>query len=381
MKSKIRFLFSLFIIFFLTGCASEELAKKDSEIQALSKDKNEFASQAKDLAYQLQLKDQEIGFLKEKINANNQEIEALNLKLDKLSTIEKDFAVLQSEKKSGEELLNEKIKNLTDINTANEARLKEKDDSIQKLEEIVKKLTDDNLKLAMELEQKKQEIEKISQDVKAQETAFKASAPQLQNIQNLENKVQELEKSLAEKNKEIATLKEQVAELKKFQEEMEKNGEKIKEAFKNEIKKGEIIVEHSVKKIQVVMMEQVLFRKSEISLTPQGEKVLKKVAAILKDVSDKEIFIVGHADSDPVKDPIIKKIFPTNWEFSVMRAVMVVRYLTEILDLKPSTLTAAGCSYYKPIMPETSEKNKSVNRRTEILIFPKFDKVAKKEEK
>ncbi|HCL57364.1 MAG TPA: hypothetical protein DHW82_10210 [Spirochaetia bacterium] len=289
--------------------------------------------------------------------------------------------MLQSEKKSGEELLNEKIKNLTDINTANEARLKEKDDSIQKLEEIVKKLTDDNLKLAMELEQKKQEIEKISQDVKAQETAFKASAPQLQNIQNLENKVQELEKSLAEKNKEIATLKEQVAELKKFQEEMEKNGEKIKEAFKNEIKKGEIIVEHSVKKIQVVMMEQVLFRKSEISLTPQGEKVLKKVAAILKDVSDKEIFIVGHADSDPVKDPIIKKIFPTNWEFSVMRAVMVVRYLTEILDLKPSTLTAAGCSYYKPIMPETSEKNKSVNRRTEILIFPKFDKVAKKEEK
>ena len=81
------------------------------------------------------------------------------------------------------------------------------------------------------------------------------------------------------------------------------------------------------------------------------------------------------ADSDPVTDPVIQKFFPTNWEFSVMRSVMVVRYLSEILKIDPRKFTAAGRSFYHPIKEEKTEEEKSMNRRTEILIFPQVEKV------
>jgi flagellar motor protein MotB len=59
--------------------------------------------------------------------------------------------------------------------------------------------------------------------------------------------------------------------------------------------------------------------------------------------------------------------FATNWELSAGRAVAVVRHLQEASKLDPSRLSAVGHGQYRPV----SRRDKSANRRIEIVLSPK----------
>jgi len=79
-------------------------------------------------------------------------------------------------------------------------------------------------------------------------------------------------------------------------------------------------------------------------------------------LSDKQILIGGHTDDRPIHTAQ----FPSNWELSAARAVNVARYLAESVGVDPKHLTAAGFSEFHP----RSKKEKSKNRRIEILLTP-----------
>lgn len=373
-------LFLLMMAFCLTlfSCSSEELNKKNSDINSLNKENSELKLHSKELSGQIQLKEQEIKFLREMMDKNNQEFDKIKVQVKNLENLDKDFTVLKAQ----DQFNQEKIKNLTEDGKIRQKELQEKDLAFKKIEDGIfksqeenRKIKEENERIKSELENFKKESLKVKENQEEKSKFIQDKQKAEQQLKEMESQLKGFQEKIASKEKEIAELKNLITELKKNQQEMEKESQKIKDAFQKEIKKGDMAVEHSYKRVKVMMMEQVLFRKSEISLTREGEKILKKVASLLKEIKDKEIFIIGHADSDPVKDPIIKKIFPTNWEFSVMRSVMVVRYLSELMGVNAGLLTAAGCSSYHPVVPETSEKNKSVNRRTEILIFPKFERI------
>lgn len=59
--------------------------------------------------------------------------------------------------------------------------------------------------------------------------------------------------------------------------------------------------------------------------------------------------------------------FATNWELSAGRAVAVVRHLQEASKIDPTRLSAAGHGQYRPV----SRRDKSANRRIEIVLSPK----------
>lgn len=373
---KILYAFLMVLLFSLfSGCSSDELAKKDKALSDLSAQNTELKMQNKELENQIKLKDQEIGFLKEKLEQANKDLEALKARLKELEALETRYAVLEAEKKSGDERYQERVKNLEAENALKAQAVEEKTAEVQKLQDELKKITEDQAKLKEEMEKQKQELEQLKKQL-----AEKPKDPAQEiRVKDMETQLAGFQEQAVSKDKELQELREQVKELKQYQDMLQQETDRLKQEFSREIKNGDMVVEQSLKTINVIMMEKVLFRKSEISLTPEGEKVLRKVANVLKGVKDKEIFVIGHADSDPVTDPIIKKIFPTNWEFSVMRAVMVVRYLTEILNADPALFTAAGRSFYHPMSQGKTEKEKSMNRRTEILIFPKIEQIKKEE--
>lgn len=371
--NKLKVLIGLLSLLFLFSCSSDELAKKDKTIADLSAEKTDMLVQNKELENQIKLKEQEIAFLKEKLEKSNEELEALKARLKELEKIEKDFVALDAEKKHGDVRFQTQVKDLEEENEIKTKALEEKAAEIQSLQEEIKKLMDEQQKFKEEFEQQKQELEDLKKKLTENDSQEQGQ------VKDMESQITQFQEQAIEKDKELQELREQVQELRQYQDLLQKETERLKTEFAKEIKNGDVMVDQSLKTVNVIMMEKVLFRKSEISLTPEGERILKKVAGVLRGVKDKEIFVIGHADSDPVSDPIIKKIFPTNWEFSVMRAVMVVRYLTEILDADPVLFTAAGRSFYHPMAQGKSEKDKSLNRRTEILIFPKIEQIEKEE--
>ncbi|MGD9332673.1 MAG: flagellar motor protein MotB, partial [Desulfobacterales bacterium] len=74
--------------------------------------------------------------------------------------------------------------------------------------------------------------------------------------------------------------------------------------------------------------------------------------------------IEGHTDNVPIRT----RRYPSNWELSTARAVNVLRYLIKHRDVPAHRLTAVGCSAYRPLTTNDNWRNRSQNRRVEIIF-------------
>jgi len=138
-------------------------------------------------------------------------------------------------------------------------------------------------------------------------------------------------------------------------------------------------VEGAGGQITVTLVDKILFKSGEAGLSPQGEKVLKKVGGILAGI-DRLIEVSGHTDDVPVESKIKDK-FPTNWELSTARATNVVRFLEEQVQVAPGRLKAAGFGANRPIASNKTAAGRAKNRRIELLLLPPKLKVVKGDKK
>jgi chemotaxis protein MotB len=144
----------------------------------------------------------------------------------------------------------------------------------------------------------------------------------------------------------------------------------LEEKMAAEIKRGDVRLSQSEGRIQVDLVDKVLFDSAQAEVSPRGEEVLTRLGAILKGVEDRQIQISGHTDDAPITLPDLKAKFATNWELSTARAVNVVRFLSEKASVKPGRLLAAGYGQYRPIGTNATPKGRAANRRIEILLLP-----------
>jgi chemotaxis protein MotB len=108
----------------------------------------------------------------------------------------------------------------------------------------------------------------------------------------------------------------------------------------------------------------VLFKVGDDQLTATGKAVLAKVAAALKDLPDKQVWVQGHTDDTPIKDD--NDLFESNWELSAARALTVVHYLQVVSGVDPRRLAAVAFGENRP-----ASRTKAKNRRIEIVLYPK----------
>jgi chemotaxis protein MotB len=130
-------------------------------------------------------------------------------------------------------------------------------------------------------------------------------------------------------------------------------------------------VQIEVKKgvVYVSLSDKMLFSSGSDKINSKAETVLSKVAKILNDYKDIEILIEGHTDNVP----IATERASDNWDLSVLRAASVARTLQKKYGVEPVRMIAGGRGEYLPKAPNDSQANKSLNRRTEIIITPKLD--------
>lgn len=115
--------------------------------------------------------------------------------------------------------------------------------------------------------------------------------------------------------------------------------------------------------------ESVLFDLGKADLKPESTKVLDTISTLIPSISN-EIMVQGHTDNIPIKSGTYK----SNWELSTARAITVLRYFIETKGFDPTRFSATGYGEYKPLVDNTTEKNRAINRRVDILIVEQKEK-------
>jgi chemotaxis protein MotB len=222
-------------------------------------------------------------------------------------------------------------------------------------------------------------------------------------IKALEAELQKAKDDLVKANAAADDLRKDEAELKAKADEATALQAKLAEAVGQN---GEVTTADGAVKLELV--DQILFPTGEADLTQSGKDVLAKVGAALKEINDKQVWVQGHTDDQPIimkkpkpaapeppkakpgkakpgagsgkdkPDPKAKPDpkkpetndavlpFVTNWELSAARALTVVHYLQDDAKIDPTRLAAVAFGEYRPV-----SKNKAKNRRIEIVLYPR----------
>ena len=161
------------------------------------------------------------------------------------------------------------------------------------------------------------------------------------------------------------TVQEQEAELAK----LKATYEDLEDKMKAEIAEGAIKLSQNEGRIQVDLVDKVLFDSGDASISARGQGVLKRLGGVLSKVEDKSIQVSGHTDDSPPSQKL-QATFPTNWELSVARAVNVVRFLQDSGGVPARRLVAAGYGEMRPVSGNATPQGRARNRRIEILLMP-----------
>ncbi|MEN6521604.1 MAG: flagellar motor protein MotB [Armatimonadota bacterium] len=113
-----------------------------------------------------------------------------------------------------------------------------------------------------------------------------------------------------------------------------------------------------------LVTDKVLFAKGHAELPDSSKKIIGGIAAVIKQVPN-QVRVEGHT----CNLPILSDKYPSNWELSTARATVVIRYMIEECRIPSDRLSAAGYADSKPLVPNTSEKNRALNRRVDLVVL------------
>ncbi len=233
------------------------------------------------------------------------------------------------------------------------------------------------------------EVDKAKADAA---TAQKSAQAEKERADGLDKMLAVVQKDKADTQKQLEDLQGKASDADKKAADADALQKKLQAAIGD---KENGSVEAQGNEIHLKLVDKVLFAVGDDQLTKPGKAVLDKVAVALKEFPDKQIFVQGHTDDQPIyvapvvkKDPKAKPVkgvapkpdaivpprIPTNWELAAYRALNVVHYLQDVDKVDPTRLAAVAFGQYHPV----SRSNKAANRRIEIVLFPKREVLVKK---
>ncbi|MEN8768403.1 MAG: OmpA family protein [Candidatus Arcticimaribacter sp.] len=132
-------------------------------------------------------------------------------------------------------------------------------------------------------------------------------------------------------------------------------------------------VEQRGGKVYVSMENKLLFQSGSWSVASTGKQALKQLGNVLAANPEIAVLIEGHTDSDPY---IGNDNLSGNWDLSTKRATEIVKLLLKNNSIKAENLTAAGRGQHQPLATNKTATGKAKNRRIEVILTPKLDKIA-----
>ncbi|WP_339842254.1 OmpA family protein [uncultured Maribacter sp.] len=143
---------------------------------------------------------------------------------------------------------------------------------------------------------------------------------------------------------------------------------KLKQSISDEGEDIDVSIDKTV--VMINISDELLFNTASYNVSSKANKILSKLAEVIKSEPSMEVMVEGHTDSRTINTPMVSD----NWDLSVKRATSIVRKLQKEYGVDPSQLIASGRSSYLPLVENDSKENMAMNRRTKIIILPNLDK-------
>jgi chemotaxis protein MotB len=119
----------------------------------------------------------------------------------------------------------------------------------------------------------------------------------------------------------------------------------------------------------------VLFDTGKDTLKKDGEDILGKVAAVIKNdrsLINRDYQVTGHTDNQPLQGGV----FRDNWGLSLMRARSVLVFLVGGKGILPAKhWSAAGFADTDPVATNGTKDGQQKNRRCELIVVPDADEM------
>ncbi|MGM0518591.1 MAG: OmpA family protein [Campylobacterota bacterium] len=122
---------------------------------------------------------------------------------------------------------------------------------------------------------------------------------------------------------------------------------------------NDILVSHTDNYVKIMFRDDMMFATNEATPTQTAINKISKVNSVLKKYPKSLVQVVGHTDSTGS--------YEYNKILSEKRAKNVGNHILNS-GIKNDTFSK-GCSYDKPIAPNTNESNMALNRRVEIYLY------------
>lgn len=114
----------------------------------------------------------------------------------------------------------------------------------------------------------------------------------------------------------------------------------------------------------------ILFDSGSATIKSSASPLLSDFAKIMNEGEARRlnILVVGHTDDKPISKASTRAQHPTNWHLSTNRADSVVVTLGKN-GLGKERMGAAGYADNQPVVPNTDDKSRGLNRRVEIFVL------------
>jgi len=266
--------------------------------------------------------------------------------------LEQDYKSIMNQRED----LQSRYKNLE---KANNDLLDKYDELLAQNSNIVSSSSKEKKQLSEELAQKETELNRKEKELK--KTDEKLAAKQTE-LEDLRSSLESLRASLQEREVRIANLTNQLNAQKNVLTQLKS---RLSDALLG-FSANDLTVTQKNGKVYVSLSQNLLFAKGSDQIDTKGREAIQKVSTVLAQNPDIQITVEGHTDTDGTAE--------RNWDLSVTRATSVINIMTKS-GVDPKRITAAGRGYYAPVAANDSEENKSLNRRTEIILSPKLDEL------
>jgi len=193
-------------------------------------------------------------------------------------------------------------------------------------------------------------------------------------LANNQSENKKLNSSLAQKIKELQEREQTIAQLQRVIDEQQRKVKELLASVKDALlgfSSDDLTVTEKDGKVYVSLSDKLLFESGKAVVNQQGREALGKLAQVLNRQTEIDVYIEGHTDNVPIHTAV----FQDNWDLSVIRATSVVRILTETYNVNPLQIQPCGRGEFKPVDTNETAEGRAHNRRTEIIMAPRLDKL------